>query len=285
MNYRHSFHAGNFADCLKHLVLVAILQFMQKKESGISIIDCFAGIGVYDLHDDKAGRSPEYLDGIVKIWDYAQNQNVETAISEFINAQKAATESQRYYAGSPFLLAKMLRENDNAIFNELHGEQFRILGKNIHEFRRRCACKKLNASNIDGYLALKAKLPPTLKRGLIIIDPPFEKPNEFKRIIDGVIEGQKRFSNGVFAIWYADKNVTDTAKFIKGLQAVSPKLLDIRMQVQNPNNISGLASSGMAIINPPFGLEDYLKPAIAQLCDILKKGEGEKYSITFHESI
>lgn len=285
MNYRHSFHAGNFADCLKHLVLVAVLRAMQNKEGGISLIDAFAGIGVYDLHDDKAGRSPEYLDGIVKIWDHSQKNKIAPAIDEFIKAQADATGSQRYYAGSPFLLAKMLREQDNAIFNELHPEQFKILGQNIYEFKSQCECKKLNVSNIDGYLVMKAKLPPTLKRGLIVIDPPFEKPNEFERIIESMKEGQKRFANGVFAVWYADKNVTETAKFIKGLKAISPKLLDIRLQTQNPLNIKGLASSGIAIINPPFALKEHLKPAMEQLCAILKKDEGEKYSISSFENI
>lgn len=285
MNYRHSFHAGNFADCLKHLVLVAVLHFMQKKDTGISLIDAFAGIGIYDLHDDKAGRSPEYLDGIVKIWDFAQNNSLSPAIDEFLKAQSAATVSQRYYAGSPFLMAKLLREQDNAIFNELHLEQFKILGQNIYAFKRECECKKLSVSNIDGYLTLKAKLPPTLKRGLIVIDPPFEKPNEFDRIIEGLKEGLKRFRSGVYAIWYADKNVTDTTKFINNLKSLGCDLLDIRLQNQNPLNIKGLSSSGIAILNPPFGLKTHLQPAIAQLCTILKKNDGENYSIAYFESI
>ncbi len=286
MNYRHSYHAGNFADCLKHLVLVQLIKLMQKKDKGFMVLDAFSGTGIYDLHAELAGRSPEYIDGIVKIWDYAaNNKNTKPAIIDYLEALKAVNESQRYYAGSPFLISKLLRPQDRAFFIELHKIDVQTITDNISAFKYECECQSLFVEHNDGYQSVKAKLPPHEKRGLIFIDPPFEKPDEFRNMLNSLKEGIKRFETGVFAYWYADKNTTETKDFLKKVKNLGKKYLNVSMQIQNKNEIKGLVSSGLVIINPPFGLNEALKDTMGQLTTILGKNHGAKYSLEAFESI
>jgi 23S rRNA (adenine2030-N6)-methyltransferase len=286
MNYRHSYHAGNFADCLKHLVLVQIIKLMQKKEKGLMVLDAFSGTGIYDLHTEISARSPEYIDGIAKIWDYAdKNQNLAPAISDYLLALKTATPSQRYYAGSPFFIAYALRPQDRAFFVELHPQDVILLKENLSQIRQDCACQSFFVENIDGYQSVKAKLPPSEKRGLIFIDPPFEKPDEFRNMINSLKDGLKRFETGVFALWYADKNTTETRDFLKKVKNLECKYINVSMQLQNKNEIKGLVSAGLVIINPPFGLLEALKAAIGQLTKILGKNEGAKFVLEASQSI
>lgn len=286
MNYRHSFHAGNFADCLKHIVLVQIIKLMQKKEKGFMVLDAFSGTGIYDLHQEQAARSPEYIDGIVRIWDYVEkNNDAAPIIKDYLEALYNVSQSQRYYAGSPFLIARLLRPQDRAFFTELHKVEYENLNENIYNFKNECICRNLFVENNDGYNSIKAKLPPKEKRGLIFIDPPFEKPNEFKMMEQALQDGLKRFETGVFALWYADKNTTETEKFLKSIKSLSPKYINVSIQVENKNEIKGLVSSGLIIINPPFGLYDVVLNGIKQLTRILAKNDGAKYRLEKSQSI
>lgn len=285
MNYRHSFHAGNFADCLKHIVLVQIIKLMQKKEKPFMVYDAFSGSGIYDLHQEFAARSPEYLDGIVKLWDFEPNDKLAPAIKDYLDALKLVSSSQRYYAGSPFLIARLLRRQDRAFFNELHKIEYENLKSNIYDFWKSCECRNLFVENNDGYQGIKAKLPPIEKRGLIFIDPPFEKPNEFKMMHEACQIGLKKFETGIFALWFADKNTTDTEKFLNNIKSLSSKYLIAMLQTENKNNNKGLVSSGLVIINPPFGLYENLLQAMGQLTKIMAKNEGAKYRLVQSDSI
>ncbi len=285
MNYRHSFHAGNFADCLKHIVLVQIIKLMQKKDKPFMVLDAFSGTGIYDLHQEFAARSPEYLDGIVKIWDFKPQEKLAPAIKDYLNALSLVSPSQRYYAGSPFIIARLLRAQDKAFFNELHKIEYENLKSNIYDFWKSCECRNLHVENDDGYQAIKAKLPPQEKRGLIFIDPPFEKPNEFKMMYEACAIGVKKFKTGVFALWFADKNATDTEKFLKNIKSLNDKYLIVSMQTEKINNNKGLVSSGLIIINPPYGLYQSLKDCMGQLTKIMMKNEGAKFRLEQSESI
>jgi 23S rRNA (adenine2030-N6)-methyltransferase len=266
MNYRHAYHAANFADVVKHIVLLALIKSLQRKDKGFLALDCFSGIGIYDLHSNFAGRSPEYLDGIVKLWDYAKANKIDDLTQDFLNLlAQISDNNQRFYPGSPFIIAKTLREQDRAIFNELHPEDFPTLKENITEFKRNCECRKLRFDNSDGYQTLKAKLPPVEKRGLVFIDPPFEKTDEYDLIIDGLSEGLKRFSGGVFAVWLAIKDDKQLYHYFNKLREFKKDVLYIEFTLRDSKSKGGLTKMGLSIINPPFNIEQMLKPALLTL--------------------
>ena len=280
MNYRHAYHAANFADVVKHIVLLALIKSMQRKDKGFLALDCFSGIGVYDLHSTFAGRSPEYLDGIVKLWDYAKNNQVDELTSDFLTLlAQISDNNQRYYPGSPFIIAKTLREQDRAVFNELHPEDFPTLKENIFEFRRGCNCRKWHFENIDGYQTLKSKLPPTEKRGLIFIDPPFEKNNEYDLIIDGLAEGIKRFSSGVFAVWLAIKDEKQLGHYLNKLREFKKDVLYVEFTLRDSKGKSGLTKMGISIINPPYNIDQMIKPALLTLKKALKFDEYTNFEL------
>lgn len=271
MNYRHAFHAGNFADVLKHIVLVCLIDSMQKKDKGFMVLDAFAGIGVYDLHSEEASRSPEYVDGIVKLWDYAQNNQLTPLITRYLKVlAKATSGSQRYYAGSPFLISSMIREQDRAIFNELHPEDFKTLQKNIDGFKNTFH-KRIFLESKDGYAVLKAKVPPIERRGLIIIDPPFEKNNEFALMEESLKEGIKRFATGVYAYWYANKDPKITSHFKKAVANQGKEVIDFQLNIKNDSKANSLKSTGVIIVNPPFGVEEEIKASLEQLKKVFSK--------------
>ena len=285
MNYRHAFHAGNFADVVKHIVLVALLDSMQRKDKGFLCLDCFAGLGIYDLHSSQAARSPEYVDGIIKLWDYASNHKIDDLTSRYLEVLTSISDSnQRYYPGSPFIIAKLLREQDRAVFNELHPEDFESLKENIHEFSPKCDTRHFAFENIDAYQTIKSKLPPQERRGLIFIDPPFEKPNEYDLIVSGIDEGIKRFATGVYGIWLAVKDKKQNRTFLNNIKKIGKEALYIEFTLRNPNNPdstkkNGLVTMGMCIVNPPFGLSDSVKSALQTIKKALHQDEYTNFEV------
>ncbi len=281
MNYRHSFHAGNFADVLKHLIICECIEYFKQKDSPFTVYDAFAGTGIYDFHHETASRSPEYLDGIIKIWEYADKHKtlpkiIETYLKYLANANG---NNQRYYAGSPFLAAANLRHHDRLLLNELHDEDFIILDKNIHELKATIECRAIAISKTDAWNFIKAKLPPKERRGIIIIDPPFEKPNEFARIIEGLKSGLERFKTGTFLVWYAAKNATEVKDFKQQIRKLGENTLIIEQSIGNINDSKGLFASGMIIINPPYTLENSIKTAKNLLHETLKQADNAKFEI------
>ena len=279
MNYRHSFHAGNFADVLKHLLVVACLNHLQKKEAGLFVLDAFAGIGLYDLHLEEAARSPEYLDGIVKLWD-ADKAKMPIAIKNYLEILEAATgANQRFYAGTPYLICEMLRKQDRGIFNELHPLQNEALSNNYTQYKESHGKRNVKILAQDGWNVIKSTLPPPERRGLIIIDPPFEIEGEFDRMIEATKEGLKRFATGVFLLWHADKDEKQTQKYQNQMGKLGKEALFVNMRIANEDQTSGLKSNGVTIINPPFGLKEQISDAMGTLTSILSKNNGAKFEI------
>ena len=195
MNYRHIYHAGNFADVLKHIVLVQVLQAMQKKEGGIVLCDAHAGIGVYDLQSAQAQKTQEYRTGIAPLMDALQPPQQWQDFLQMVRQEGYP----HYYPGSPALLASLQRPQDRLILNELHPEDNETLQDT---FRRQ---KRLSITQMDAYACLRANTPPVEKRGLYLIDPPFEQKDEFARLMRAVPEWKERFATGVYVIWYPIK--------------------------------------------------------------------------------
>ena len=274
MNYRHIFHSGNFADVFKHLILCLCLEKLQKKETPFFVIDTHSGTGKYDLTSELANKTSEYKDGILKILSV---YNINPLFREYINLIKKINQFNKedgikYYAGSPHVIKNYLRPQDKAILCELHPQDFLILKRNF------AGNKQITTLNQDGYSLLKSHLPHLIKRGLVLIDPPFEKENgredDFLQIIKYLSEAYKRFATGTYLIWYPivdEKSVSNFWQKIKNLGIKKILLAEIIID----NNIKdGFKGCGMIIINPPYQLDEELSLSLPLILNYLEKVNG-----------
>jgi 23S rRNA (adenine2030-N6)-methyltransferase len=271
MNYRHIYHAGSFADVMKHFVLTLLLQKLRQKETPYSIIDTHAGIGLYDLTSEAAQKTLEYKEGIERLLHI---NNIDPLFEPYIKAVlsvNASFESGKLsnYPGSPCISRYFLRDKDRLFLSELHPEDYKTLR---NYFKRDDRVKVFHQ---DFLVSLKAFLPPLHRRGLVLIDPPFEKTNEFDQMLEGLKEAHKRFSYGIFALWFPIKDSRLIKKFYQKLTLLGlPKTLAIDFLIQKPTNIDHLNGCGMVIINPPWQIEETLKNALPKLLRYLGHSQG-----------
>lgn len=271
MNYRHAFHAGNFADVWKHLSLVLSLDYLALKEAPFRVLDVFAGIGCYDLSGEEAQRSPEWVDGIGRLW--ACETAPPAPVARYLELVGLAGEGPQTYPGSPALIAQLLRFQDKALFCELHPSDHETLAARFAKDRQ------IKVERRDGWQAVRAHLPPVERRGLVLIDPPFEQPNEFDRLIQALEDGLTRWATGTFILWHADKDSHVTAGYRQALARTGARLLAADLQVCHPHEGQGLVSAGVTIANPPFGLEAALEASGAYLAPLFSRGNGAKAEI------
>lgn len=269
MNYRHIYHAGNFADVCKHLILIMLIATLQKKDTPICYLDTHAGIGRYDLLSLDAQKTKEYENGIDKIiksnyrdeWIQSYLQIIAKINKQNVKYLKA---TPQFYPGSPLIVSNLLRKNDRMILVELHPEDAQILKS---EFKNN---KQIAVHLNDAYLALKAFLPPKEKRGLILIDPPFEQINEFEQIVAGLQTALPRFKNGVYAIWYPIKKRAPIIKFHNEIEKllnsnqIENKLI-IELKIYEEDMPDRLNGCGIIVINPPWKFEDEVKKILPNL--------------------
>ncbi|GIU66216.1 23S rRNA (adenine(2030)-N(6))-methyltransferase RlmJ [Candidatus Phycosocius spiralis] len=269
MNYRHAYHAGNFADVWKHLALVFCLDHLALKEAPFRVLDVFAGIGCYDLKSDEAQRSPEWQDGIGRLWA----AEAPPVVRRYLEAVVSAGDGPMTYPGSPALIAQGLRRQDKGLFCELHPEDFQALTLYFSSSRNlKIECR-------DGWEAIRAHLPPIERRGLVLIDPPFEQKGEFARLVQALNDGLERWATGTYILWHADKDRDQTRHYRAALAQTGARLLGADLQVAAPHEGVGLVSCGLTIANPPFGLEDALKEAGAYLAALFSRGSVSKAEI------
>lgn len=263
MNYRHAFHAGNFADCFKHLVLLELLRSLTEKETPLSFFETHAGRGRYAL-DTIENEHAEWHGGIAKLLGVP---GLPPEIHRYVERVKAINSGEiASYPGSPLLAAMRLRAFDRLELAELEPTQ----AKALSELFARDARVRVHAN--DGYAQLKAWLPPSQhKRALVLIDPPYERENEFAAIISAVEMALQRFATGVYAIWYPIKNGRDLAPFYRALGTLKAKNVLIGELCVHPD-VSDLRlnGSGMAIINAPFKFEQVFERAIKPLHRLLR---------------
>jgi 23S rRNA (adenine2030-N6)-methyltransferase len=252
MNYRHSYHAGNFADVFKHSILVLLIEALLQKDKPFCYVDTHAGIGCYDLQAEESQKTQEYLSGIAKV---LAAENYPPELETYINIC-----SGNYYPGSPYIVRQMLRPQDRMILMELHKDDAEILKQNFH------GDKQIAIHNIDGYLGLKAFLPPKENRGLVLIDPSYEEKDEFDKILNGLKIALKHWRNGIYAIWYPIKDPIAVENFLAQLEAICDKpIYSVSIRRGETMFSPGLNSCGMAIINPPWQLEEKLEKIISWL--------------------
>jgi 23S rRNA (adenine2030-N6)-methyltransferase len=270
LNYRHAFHAGNFADVWKHLCLVLCLDHLRQKEAPFRALDVFAGIGIYDLSSNEATRSPEWQDGIARL---DGPKDLPEPIIRYLEACRAAGDGPGTYPGSPSFVAEALRAQDKAMLCELHPDDFQTLSA------RFSANKQIKIEQRDGWVAVRAFLPPTERRGLVLIDPPFEREGEFDRLATCLEEGLKRWATGIFILWHADKNNSVTKAYRDRLAKTGARILAADLFVGAPGEGPGLVRCGLTIANPPFGLEASLQASGPVLAKLLARSSGAKCEI------
>ena len=263
MNYRHAFHAGNFADVMKHALLVRILAYLQRKETPLRVIDTHAGIGLYDLAGDEAGRTGEWVDGIGRL-DEAFAPAVEEVLAPYreVIAEVRARHGDTIYPGSPAIVRELLRRHDRGVFVELHPADHALLSEAFNEV------SNLKVMHLDGWTALHALIPPKEKRGLVLIDPPYEKPNELERLAIELLAALRKWPTGVYAGWYPIKDVAPVDAVAERLHRESPRPgLRLELYVDDPRDPSRLNGSGLFVLNPPWSLREeaeVLLPALAE---------------------
>jgi len=275
MNYRHLYHAGNFADVFKHIILVALLESLQKKENAFCFLETHAGAGSYDLTSSAAQKGKEFENGIFKlISEKNKPPLVETYLS-IVRQNNPDSTDLRFYPGSPYFAKQLLRPQDRMILSELHKETFLSLKKYIPPN------KQIALHHQDGYETLNAFLPPKERRGLVLIDPPYEQSDESTTTIKQLVNALQRFETGIYALWYPIKTRAQTDTFHRKIQSqISRPTLSAELSIFPEDTPTHLNGSGMLIVNPPWLLDNQLKIVLPWLLSKLNVSHGQ-YKLKF----
>lgn len=274
MNYRHAYHAGNFADVLKHSVLFALIQALQAKDTPFALIDTHAGSGCYALDSEEAGKTGEYRDGIARLLFPDLRQPEQPALPpllrHWLDAVLAVPGNEhglKLYPGSPLQAARAMRATDSAQLCELHPEEVSRLRELFHHDHR------VHVHHRNGYEALKALLPPKEKRGLVLIDPPYEAQEAEYRLIEAALKAALlRWPNGMYAIWYPIKQRSMVQPFLRWLQHCGARrVLRAELMVYPDDSPLRLNGSGMAIINAPWNLDQVLREPLQVIARLLSQ--------------
>ncbi|MCS0501498.1 23S rRNA (adenine(2030)-N(6))-methyltransferase RlmJ [Ancylobacter mangrovi] len=272
MNYRHAFHAGNFADVVKHVALARILAYLGRKDAPYRVIDIHAGAGLYDLAGEEAGRTGEWRGGIGAVLGAAFTPEVAALLAPWLDAVRAVNPAGadttsgtlRFYPGSPLIALALTRPQDRLLFCETVPE---VRGALDAAVGREPRAKVLA---VDGWQALHAYLPPKERRGVVLVDPPFEDPHEFPRMADALVEAHRRWSGGIYALWYPIKDVRAVDAFRRAIErARIPKTLNIQFDLRAVRQADALSGCGLVIVNPPFTLADELRLVLGALARVL----------------
>ena len=279
MNYRHAFHAGNFADVLKHLVLCLTLERLRAKEKPFAVLDTHGGLARHDLTGEEARRSPEWKEGIGRLWgaDLAA-LGIADELAPYMDAQRSVNGdgSLRHYLGSPGLIARALRHQDRARICEKHPRDADTLTGQLSD------AAGIVVAAEDGYQRLKQWTPPPARRGLVLIDPPFEHKDETYFLARAAKEGLTRRPTGTFIFWRPLKELYTIERFDVGLaewlideRAKPPeKILRADLWVREIAEEGPLSGAGVVVVNPPYGLEAALLRALPVLAELLAQGDG-----------
>lgn len=263
LSYRHSFHAGNHADVLKHTVQSLIIESLKEKDKPFLYLDTHAGAGRYQLSGEHAERTGEYLEGIARIW---AQESVPEELKTYLEAVNALNPrgDLRFYPGSPLIAAHLLRDHDKLNISELHPSDFPLLR---NEFSRDNRARVVRE---DGYQQLKSQLPPSSRRGFVLIDPPYELKSDYQAVVKGIQEGHRRFATGTYAVWYPVVLRQQIKRMVKDFQATGiRKILQIELAVRPDSDQRGMTASGMIVINPPWKLESQMKSVLPWLHNVL----------------
>lgn len=258
LSYRHSFHAGNHADVLKHCVLALVIEYLKQKDKSLLYVDTHAGAGGYDLGSAEAQKNREFATGIEQL--LAQRETLPTLLAPYLDAVAQFRQNNTHaYPGSPWFAAHLLREQDRLRLFELHPQDYTALKNNFSHERR------VLISQSDGFAALKALLPPPSRRALVLIDPPYELKEDYTRVIDTLRDALQRFATGTYLVWYPLLPRMESKKLPEQLQALNVNSLRIELHVDEERGEFGMYGSGMYVINPPWVLHGQMQELLPVL--------------------
>lgn len=275
MNYRHAFHAGGFADVMKHALVARIFAHLAKKDAPYRYVDTHAGIGLYDLAADEARRTGEAADGIERMAAPFAPE-VEAVLEPWRTALAAvrARWGDTAYPGSPALARELLRRQDRGVFVELHPADAQALTERYNEVAN------LTVLRLDGWHALSAQIPPKEKRGLVLVDPPYEKPGELDRLASAFTAAVAKWPTGVYAGWYPIKDRREVDRALAPLAELPRPGLRLELYVRDPKRVDRLVGSGLVVINPPWTLEAEARLLLPALAERLGREPGAEGVVT-----
>ena len=269
MNYRHGYHAGNFADVVKHALLCRVLVHLREKPAAFRIIDTHAGAGRYDLAGPEAGKTQEWRDGIDRLRRAELAAPIRALLAPYLDAVAAFNPGGGLttYPGSPLLAKALLRRQDRLIACELEPQAAAALQNEL------AGDARAKAIAIDGWIALTAYVPPVERRGVVLVDSPFEQPGEFPRLAQGLAAAHRKWPTGVYLLWYPIKDQAEVSAFARSLSRLGiAKILRVELTLPTAVPDTGLRGSGLIAVNPPWTLHDELKVLLPALAAVMSRG-------------
>lgn len=270
LSYRHAFHAGNFADVLKHLTLIQIIDYLSKKDTPFCCIDTHAGAGDYALDSGYALKNKEFLTGIGQLW---QRQDLPDAVVRYVDCIKRANNNKlTRYLGSPLIIQQLLRAKDRLFLYELHSTEISLLTKAIGKDKR---VKIFHADGLKNALTL---LPPQERRGLILIDPSYEVKSDYVEVPNALIAMHKRFATGIYALWYPVVNRHYNHTLERTLKDSGIKNIQLyELGIGADNSQQGMTASGLIVINPPWTLTSQMQELLPWLVTALSRDNNKGF--------
>ncbi len=284
LSYRHSYHAGNFADVLKHIVLIECLEHFNKKATPFDYIDTHSGAGLYDLRSANANKTAEYKEGIAKLKriDFPELSHYFDVI-DHLNEQQNSGKGMAFYPGSPAIahhyVTQPERQKDKAWLFELHSSDFRILSESMATGSKAMA-RKIRIKQEDGLKGLLSLVPPVSRRALVLIDPSYEIKTDYRDVVEAVIKAHKKFNSGTYAIWYPVVERKRVDSMWRKLKSAGIKNIDqYELGLAEDSHEMGMTSAGMIVINPPWTLKKTLNKVLPKLVKQLDRGDGHAFSL------
>ena len=285
MNYRHAFHAGNFADVFKHVVLSRILIYLRQKQAPFRVIDTHAGAGLHDLAGEEANRTGEWRDGIARLAAAVDAATIDASLpspaaeslAPYIAACRVAPGLPRYYPGSPLIAQRLMRPQDRLIACELEPAAAAALASRLHTGTLDGCAKVLE---LDGWTALAAYIPPKERRGLVLVDPPYERTDEFAHLADALVTAYRKWATGIYMLWYPIKSRDGPDHLFRALRPVAAeKRLRAEIAIGAAEPQAGLRACGLIVLNPPWKLASELAVILPTLIGVLGRGAERGYVI------
>jgi len=274
LNYAHEFHAGGFADVHKHVVLARVLTHLREKEAAFRVLDTHAGSGVYDLTSEAAERSAEWRDGIARLFEAPLPKPVVTLLAPYLDAVRSLNTSGAlmHYPGSPVLARLLMRGQDRLIACEAHAQAAATLRRNLR------ADARAKSLRMDGWTALKAYVPPKERRGLVLIDPPFEEESDFVRLPAALAEAHRKWATGIYLLWYPIKSRVAPGALARRCKRLGiPKMLRSELTIGEAGD--RLRGSGLILVNPPWQLAEELACLLPTLAELLGRAEAGRFRL------
>lgn len=275
MNYRHVYHAGNFADVVKHAVLALVIEHLKLKPAPFRIIDTHAGIGLYDLNSEEAQKTGEWREGIGRVIEARLSEKARSALAPYLDVVRRLNSGGGLvrYPGSPLIARELMRSNDRLVVNELHPEDQQAL-KRLFAYD-----PQVKVMALDAWTAVKSLLPPPERRGVVLIDPAFEQTGELDRLVEALKEGIHRFAGGTYILWYPIKELRPVAAFRRKIAALGlPKAAAYEIMIRSPEDEQRLNGAELIVANAPFTLAENLKVLLPELASILDQEKGGGFS-------